>query len=840
TGILRKPPKIPDDCLTGPFEVSPESINELQEAVKKGEGQKIYSLIENNPRLIKQYPDCLLVPFDDKSNKSMVYAMCESEHENLLIQALATEAGKKAAVKPASDHTTAVHIVAQTGTDNSLAILYRLLNNVQKEILLVKDNQGKTPLHYAILSHDYDTCEFIAKMQPASLCIKANDLKTPLAIVMRQNKIWTTDKKLYFINQMLELSHIQEKLCCIDFFADFRTGNPECDKRIQHLRNQQNFNFQQVPFDRTAAQAEKNKKIAPAKGGHSVDNTHRTIAPNASAGYSTDSINCEMEKQARAVLKGLGQVGVYGHFTCFPSETTTEFWSMGDESANIGIVRSLAELGAPNIQMRLSPPNALYNHNPQAAKISRNQFTPAQMEKYNKQHQVVLHKLAALLPEFDPKSGLPQTIQMSGSQVTILDCDDEKTEPPLTISMISGGSKYQQCGTIEKNYMVIQPYRFKRYIQELYTDFDGTHHRKVALDLPADSVIPRKKPLQQEDLEKPGFSETEWIKTRLTSTENQSTLASNLAHICAMSRQGKMHSGVIYGLHHQKITPQQRIDIVFRWIDILTRRASTLPVSKPHLVCMNSWQLLSINTLKLICKRLNIALIDLKDKSAEQHLAELTSDGEVAVCLIPTLPQPVFQHLIASSDLPTLTEGANTTSFLLQTGHSYLSLLPGGDTPIPVDMGDPLGVLEVCTLSSRLKMNADEKKHLTKLHQIILNEKDDEKAIELWFWFYSQGYFANSGFSNNGTIWSSSKSNLGIDVFLSEGSNALTPVRKQALISAMDPSDDAFVKYIDRTLDKNSITATHVTKQKKQINTPENNVLVAALVKFAKIKKLEV
>ncbi|WP_257266460.1 hypothetical protein [Endozoicomonas sp. ONNA2] len=82
----------------------------------------------------------------------------------------------------------------------------------------------------------------------------------------------------------------------------------------------------------------------------------------------------------------------------------------------------------------------------------------------------------------------------------------------------------------------------------------------------------------------------------------------------------------------------------------------------------------------------SLGIIASEPGEVEAPLGQFSKHKAVAICLLPDLPKPVFHHLITASDLPVLTEGANTTSFLLQAGHPYLSTLPDGETPIPQDV----------------------------------------------------------------------------------------------------------------------------------------------------------
>jgi hypothetical protein len=63
-------------------------------------------------------------------------------------------------------------------------------------------------------------------------------------------------------------------------------------------------------------------------------------------------------------------------------------------------------------------------------------------------------------------------------------------------------------------------------------------------------------------------------------------------------------------------------------------------------------------------------------------------------------------------------------------------------------------------------------------------------------------------------------------------------IEKEALISAIDPSDAARANYIESCQDEDSPTTDHFKLQQMHVNQSFNNLVASVLVKFGKLKKL--
>jgi hypothetical protein len=72
---------------------------------------------------------------------------------------------------------------------------------------------------------------------------------------------------------------------------------------------------------------------------------------------------------------------------------------------------------------------------------------------------------------------------------------------------------------------------------------------------------------------------------------------------------------------------------------------------------------------------------------------------------------------------------------------------------------------------------------------------------------------------------------------LEKGEN-MGSIEKEALISAIDPSDEALANYVERCMDADSLTNDHFKLQQMHVDQSFNHTVASALVKFSQYKKL--
>lgn len=191
--------------------------------------------------------------------------------------------------------------------------------------------------------------------------------------------------------------------------------------------------------------------------------------------------------------------------------------------------------------------------------------------------------------------------------------------------------------------------------------------------------------------------------------------------------------------------------------------------------------------------------------------------GELVLCMLPSLPKTLFDELVLSSQLPTLAEGANLTSFLLQNGHPHLSVLPSGQTPVAQDMGSPLEAIKAEAFSYKLGINEREQKFLESLKELV--EKGDyEQAL------HEIKVLNKRDFKQLAFLWRTPDQDpflgleqLTIGTLLKKGS-ALGEAGKQTLMSAIDPSPQAFGQYTHQAMNADSPTVRHFKLQQMHVN----------------------
>ena len=89
---------------------------------------------------------------------------------------------------------------------------------------------------------------------------------------------------------------------------------------------------------------------------------------------------------------------------------------------------------------------------------------------------------------------------------------------------------------------------------------------------------------------------------------------------------------------------------------------------------------------------------------------------------MPSLPKPVFNHLLQITNIPALVEGANLTTTLLENGKPYLSVRPQDVTCIPQDMGDPLEAMKAKAFSYKLALGQRESLIMMGLYKKLEND----------------------------------------------------------------------------------------------------------------------
>ena len=706
---------------------------------------------------------------------------------------------------------TAVHQAIQNGQERCLDYMLSQLSKAHIQKLCEQSNENLTL--YAIEHADLKTLKKLVNICDTSILLKDGKIRESLVTEA------INDAKKEILTYLLTFNELQKQLSDINFFDSLMCigaiHSPDYLSLLEKALKQQ-------PVEKTLwphFNAQKAKKSF-------VQGSEWPMMPAKPAEQSQN------EHQAKQVLNGLGRTGIYLVNQAFPNESKEHFWSMGDLVAGVKIINALTVLGATSLDVVLSPPD-------DSSVQQRKGFSEKDLavKRYQDASSVAQHKLAKLLPEFKPDEPLPQTIHLKGCEITFRDCDDQTTDlPTVMLTFATAAVQHEHTGRLPDSVISIRPYRFYNEIQTITTDIKGDKGNTLFANLPPNSVIK----------EKATDDQTEGVALNTATMSNRpdkkiAALESAVDYLAKQSHSGQLDLSIVYGLH--RVSKEFRYYILEDWSDTLEHYRSPFATDKkPTLIAVASNANLRAE-LKALTKRKHLALIDLSDvteaEDIQKRIQALKPD-EQAVCILPSLPKVQFDKLVLSSRLPTLTEGANLTSFLLENGRPHLSVLPSGNTLVAQDMGDPLEAIKAKAFSYKLGLDQRDRKTLSNLTALVReNTKEGYQEALDKIGFVSGDKELPLDFLQN----TAEEDNflhvkqLTIKQLLEKGATSgLGETGRKALLSALDPSLEAFQQYVRDAVDEDSATAHHFKLQQRHVNQPSQNAIVSALVKLGKYK----
>ncbi len=315
-------------------------------------------------------------------------------------------------------------------------------------------------------------------------------------------------------------------------------------------------------------------------------------------------------------------------------------------------------------------------------------------------------------------------------------------------------------------------------------------------------------------------------RERLSSDWSPPQGAEGLARIGRLCREGKVHNRVVYGIHHYAVQLESG-KLLQNWVQALEQRG------QPALLLVNGSRIPP--KAKTYFEDAQIPTFTPDQGDLDAKLAEFIGQGRTGLVILPDLPKPVFEHVIRSSDLPALVEGANTTSHLLETGHAYLSVLPDGFTPVPYEMGYPLEALKTEAFSYKLKISPKAAEKLAELKGMVERGEFTEaatylKADESMGLRKEMRYLLEPADAKD----DQGRRKITAMGLLEKGSQqGLGELETAALISVLDASPKALANYIDDSLNPESATTHHRQLQQMHITQPFNDSVLQALHIFA-------
>ncbi|WP_422441856.1 MULTISPECIES: ankyrin repeat domain-containing protein [unclassified Endozoicomonas] len=727
-------------------------------------------------------------------------------------------------------------------------------------------------LRHAVKCGHLDCVKWLVQTCPDTFTpdeVYLNDLEplTQLAIKRGHDEI---------LKYLLEQPFFINRLTKMGYASEFQSKeNGICAKLIREAREKVKLpfcpvkNFDKTLFQQTLQQEEDkifNKNI---RGENLSDQPDNSFAERSSSD--------KYLPQVKALLSGLQEIGVYVH--CIIEENLdkkSQFMSMGDTVASVGLIKTLVDLGAKTIHAQLSPPDY-------SDFITRQKFNHKEQAGYLKKQRIALSMLAYLLPGIKINQDI-QEIYIKDTRVIISSCNlrsENKINAAVTLSFFRPEMLYWQLGCIQESYITLKPYRFFIEHETMYLDTKtsvkmndenneyslwsqpcnvskSTFTDKspttsiydkdavsdcniVSLHLPANAIIPG------EDLQPQG------TETAIESVDShRATLISAIDDLCDLSANGKIQIAVVYGLH--TVLRQNKATILSNWLSAIKinqgQAADALPVVVTTTVSAfrdkdregdEYMDENGMSSLKEITRTTGFTLVDFRD---QQDRASLMASGrsQWLLCLMPSLPQQSFNKLVQSTRFPVLSEGANLTTTLLQSGQPHLSLLPYGNTPVAQDMGVPLEALKALAFSCKLQMEREGTgiEVLKKLSNFVREGRYAEAVSYIDKIKTNEFEFENEALD---FVWADPQpSPLQLRpvtiMSLLHKAEKLGGIEKKALLAALDPSEQALADYIDSCLDKDSITNHHFRLQQMHVNKPFNNKVVAALLQFGRYKKL--
>jgi hypothetical protein len=415
-----------------------------------------------------------------------------------------------------------------------------------------------------------------------------------------------------------------------------------------------------------------------------------------------------------AFIKNLKNIAIYLTSEHFPIEENN-FYTFGDENSCLNILNQLISLGIKEATIYVSPPDR--------SSITSRKKCSSFYKRYQYQNtkSYVIRKLSLLLTSINSELGLPQCIIKDGCTINIRFIDEvspnNETSQEKIRSFIETtiGIKYPseheelRASTIKENLVFIfYQDEFSRNTKNLSNlinilPFSWCMEKEKIIfpntDIKPESKIDCKNPsysiLREQETNLPlkyiGINAYEnWLFDLLTTVKsnNEATTLSTIINLIAANIKNKtIQHGTIYGLHHYYVKENAET-ILSSWIN--SSNELSIEVKQPIILSVIS-NTLAIN--KQQFNNENTLVIDLsQSEDKNDYLDQINyclKNNKTIVLFFPSLPKPVFHYLIDNTTMPILVEGANTTSYALQTGKPYLSVLPSGATEIPTKMGDP-------------------------------------------------------------------------------------------------------------------------------------------------------
>ncbi|PJE78755.1 hypothetical protein CI610_02293 [invertebrate metagenome] len=552
------------------------------------------------------------------------------------------------------------------------------------------------------------------------------------------------------------------------------------------------------------------------------------------------------------ILKDLGEIGVY-------IDVSEHSLGLGDLSASVQLIQYLAYLKVPRIHVWIS----------------------ATEGPYEADQPEDLQKMALLLPGYcpDKKESL---FFWGSSEVKVTKRCIKETMPSVALSFRDGDSVLAKGELKYEDFITIKPYCFGLPYRYFLSQSVEDYHREL-LNIPDEGVIPGDSPLTDFYL---GYEEdpVEWIYQCLINNrsmdvyrhsgcreqpekfnklescqsvyvdEKSKRIAQLIDCLLRESREDRIAMGFVYGIHHSSLVGDVKMTGLYRWIR--ANRSVAEERGTPSVLIVfginDAYRRVLVQEFKRSFRDVRILSYENEDNLNQGIKSLNEGKGELFICLLTSISQPVFRMIIERCCLPALVEGANTTSILLQKGLSYLSLLPCGNTPVSFELGDALESFRVQGLSCRLFGNEREDKELESLIEKI--EKGDYQSAREWIielknseppspldFLWKQVFigkrFSDSPVSENQRlVWEKKNVITVLSLLEKEMRGELSDEEKNRISLVIGGLDACLIHYIKASLNPDSSLSRHFQTIKERVCSDEYNNVVSALYQWGKYK----
>jgi hypothetical protein len=571
-----------------------------------------------------------------------------------------------------------------------------------------------------------------------------------------------------------------------------------------------------------------------------------------------ENINSKMLDLVSSILPKLNNLAVYVKSKQYrkSSIVTNKFFSYGDENASFALINWLIKLGVPQIKIILSPPD---NSTPD----SRRFLSKTAKIFYKKQKIFCLKKISKLFPLIKDNSVKSQKITTLGVKLHVGFVDDDSfmdnyfyANNHVSIKKYNGYRKLIKHNGVVISFsapefynelvaddlIIIKPFAFAKKCEQINTDLyiDATtkscySNINSLVNTPC-SIIPEVK--TNIELKYNGDNYIlKWLTATLANIEHSSNIANIINLIYLYFNKNKIDHSAIYGIHHNKIKVSA-YNIIRDWITVLDSFRCNRDTATVLSLFPNN---LFIDMDVFTYNRKDITFVSLHNDNLLDKFRLAIAEKKIIILNFLSLPKQVFQFLIKNTNLPMLTEGANTTSYLLQEGISYLSILPNDKTKIPYNIGDPLQSFLIEALSYKLVMNSHSKAQLKTIHNLV-----EQKQYTVAKDFIDDLILQNKNHPNTlSYLWKTSKDDpiketkITAYKLITKGEKLSTNAY-DILLQALTDNLDSIAVYIKQITTKGTQEKHHIEMIKSQLQNNFNNVVITSLYQFLKAKNISI